>query len=196
MTDPQPDEQADWQAALQHDAGAFARIFDRHRDAVFRQALRLLEQPADAEEVASAAFFELWRKRRQVVLVAGSVRPWLLVTTANLARNSHRSRVRRERFLRRLVHDLAPDPGRAAFERVDDDVLRQDLVAALRQLKPADVALVTMTALDGYSTREAAQVLGVSEGAARVRLSRARARLRALLPPGVDTRTDPQEVVQ
>ncbi|MGT2425088.1 RNA polymerase sigma factor [Amnibacterium kyonggiense] len=190
------DEQADWAAALGCDPGAFARIFDRHRDAVFRQALRLLELPADAEEVASAAFFELWRKRDRVVPVAGSVRPWLLVTTANLARNSHRVRVRREQFLRRLTDEHRPDGGADAFERVDDGVLRQELAAGLRQLKPQDVALVTMTALDGYSVREVAQLLGLTDGAARVRLSRANARLRGLLPEHARTRIDHQEVAQ
>lgn len=94
------DEQADWRAAQDHDSAAFSRLFDRHRDVVFRQALRLVSQRAVAEEVASAAFFELWRSRDAVVLVDGSVRPWLLATAANLARIGHRTRVRRESFLR------------------------------------------------------------------------------------------------
>lgn len=196
MTDFETDEQADWSAALAGDPPAFARVFDRHRDVVFRQALRLLAQPADAEEVASAAFFELWRKREAVAVVAGSVRPWLLVTTANLARNSHRTRLRRERFLRRLVVEHRPDTGTELFDQVDAGVQRQELVAALRHLKPDDVALVTMTALDGYPVREVAALLGLTDGAARVRLSRAHAKLRGLLPSETRSRIDPKEVVR
>lgn len=190
------DERDDWRAALDHDSGAFARLFDRHRDAVFRQALRLMSQPADAEEVASAAFFELWRKQASVVLVNGSVRPWLLATTANLARNSHRTRLRREAFLRRLMTYESHDTGNDAFERIDDDVFRQDLVTALKKLTPRDVALVTMTALDGYRVNEVAALLGLTEGNARVRLHRAHGRLRHLLTPAGEDRSDAQEVAR
>lgn len=191
MSDAEADERADWSAALAHDAAAFARVFDRHRDAVFRQALRLLPQAADAEEVASASFFELWRRREAVRLVDGSVRPWLLATAANLARNSHRARLRREAFLRRLTFDHVDREDRA-FERIDDDVLRIDLAAALARLSPKDIALVTMTALEGYRVAEVAALLGLTDGAARVRLHRAHRRLRDLLAPTDDI----QEVVR
>lgn len=190
------DEQADWRASQAHDADAFARIFDRHRDAVFRQALRVMRQPADAEEVASAAFFELWRKRASVQLVGGSVRPWLLVTAMNLARNSHRSRLRHEVFLRRLEREWRDDSGLDAFARIDDAVDREDLIAALKRLSPQDAALVTMTALDGYRASEIAGLLGISAGTARVRLSRALARLRGLLTPVAEAHTGSQEVAR
>jgi RNA polymerase sigma factor (sigma-70 family) len=195
VSDLAPDEQADWRAALGSDPAAFARLFDRHRDAVFRQALRMVVQPADAEEVAASAFFELWRKQSSVVLVDGSVRPWLLVTTANLARNSHRTRVRREAFLRRLRYE-PDDAGHDAFERIDDDLVRQDLVKALKRLTPQDAALVTMTALDGYRVREVAGLLGLTEGNARVRLHRAHTRLRDLLAPVDENHCDSQEVTR
>lgn len=190
------DEQADWRAAQAHDADAFARVFDRHRDAVFRQALRMTRQPADAEEVASAAFFELWRKRASVQLVDGSVRPWLLVTTVNLARNSHRMRTRHELFLRRLEREWRDDAGIDAFARIDDAVDRADLLTALKRLSPQDAALVTMIALDGYRASEIAGLLGISAGTARVRLSRALARLRGLLTPAADANTGSQEVAR
>lgn len=189
------DEQADWRAALEHDSVAFARVFDRHRDAVFRQALRLTAQPADAEEVASAAFFELWRKQSSVVLVDGSVRPWLLATCVHLARNSHRVRLRREAFLRRLSGERH-DEARDAFARIDDDVLRQDLVRALRKLAPRDAALVTLTALDGYRVSEIAGLLGLTEGNARVRLHRAHTRLRGLLIAAGGDHLNAQEVAR
>jgi RNA polymerase sigma-70 factor (ECF subfamily) len=186
VDDATTDEREDWRAALDSDAAAFGRLFDRHRHAVFRQALRLVQQPADAEEVAAAAFFELWRKRASVPLVRGSVLPWLLTTAVNLARNSHRARIRHESMLQRLPRDRGDEQSLRAFERIDDAVLRTDLVKALRRLPPADVALVTLTALDGYRVPEVAGLLGLTEGAARVRLHRAHVRLRALLTPADD----------
>jgi RNA polymerase sigma-70 factor (ECF subfamily) len=179
VTQPLVDEHAVWRQALDHDGFAFARLFDLHRDAVFRQALRFVDQPADAEEIAAAAFFELWRKRDVVRVVDGSVLPWLLVTAANLARNSRRALLRRETALRRIAADRARDD--REIDHLDGQLLRRDLMVALRRLKPQDAALVTMTALEGYPVGEVAALLGVTENAARVRLHRAHKRLRELL---------------
>ena len=78
------DELRLWSRARNGDALAFAAIFDLHRDRVFRQAVRLLDSPPDAEDVCASAFLELFRRRDDVRIVNGSVLPWLLVTTANL----------------------------------------------------------------------------------------------------------------
>lgn len=171
-----------WQGALASDPSAFASLFDEHHNTVFRQSLRLVDQPADAEEVTAAAFFELWRKRASVRLVNGSVLPWLLVTaTKNLARNNRRALLRREALLRKLPREVDDDVSARAFDQVDRGIVRTDLVAALRRLKPQDVALLTLTALDGYPISEVAALLGLTEGAARVRLHRTRSRLRVVL---------------
>ena len=98
-------EAALWRAVLEQNPRGFSQLFALHRDAAFRQALRLVAQPADAEEVVAAAFFELWRKRHAVRVIDGSVLPWLLVTTTNLARNSHRALVRREALLARIPRE-------------------------------------------------------------------------------------------
>ena len=89
-------EAALWSAARQADERAFAGVFDLHRDRVFRHAMRLADTRADAEDVVAMAFTDLWRRRDDVRVVDGSVLPWLLVTAANLSRNSHRSLLRRE----------------------------------------------------------------------------------------------------
>lgn len=81
------DEPAAWAAALGNDSDAFAVIFDLHRDRVYRLSLRMTANVHDAEDVTAAAFLELWRHRRSVRVVEGSVLPWLLVTATNLARN-------------------------------------------------------------------------------------------------------------
>ncbi len=94
-----------------HDDGlAFSLLFDLHQARIYRRAFGLVSNTHDAEDVAAGAFFELWRKRRTVGLVHGSVLPWLLVTTLNLSRNSLRARARYERVLRTLprVEAMAP----------------------------------------------------------------------------------------
>jgi RNA polymerase sigma factor (sigma-70 family) len=158
-----------WARARRNDGDAFGALFDLHRDRVYRRALGLLGQVHDAEDVTAAAFFELWRRRASVTPVAGSVLPWLLVTTVNLARNSHRSTAR----YRRLLSTLPRVEAAPISEPIDERI-----TASLQRLSPADGALFVLTVLEDMPIAEAAEALGLKPATARVRLHRARARLR------------------
>jgi RNA polymerase sigma factor (sigma-70 family) len=172
------DETALWSRARTGDGRAFAALFDTHRDRAFRHALRLVASAPDAEDVVAAAFFELWRKREAVPIVDGSVLPWLLATTTNLARNSGRGLRRYRAAIDRLPRsqDLR-DPAETAEERI----AREQLLTAVRALGEPDATLVLLTSLEGLTSAEAAAALGLSPGAARVRMHRARKRLQARL---------------
>jgi RNA polymerase sigma factor (sigma-70 family) len=163
-----------WARACQNEGDAFGQLFDLHQNRVFSRALGLMENRHDAEDVTAAAFFELWRKRRSVRTVRGSVLPWLLVTTVNLARNGRRSRVRYERFLRAAPRvDAIGGPDAEPIET------RQRLAASLSRLSPVDGALFVLTALEDLPMAQAAEAVGLKPSTARVRLHRARAQLRA-----------------
>jgi RNA polymerase sigma-70 factor (ECF subfamily) len=176
------DEAADWVAALSNDADAFVSIFDRHHDRVYRHALRMTGNAHDAEDITAGAFLELWRRRKSVRVVDGSTLPWLLVTATNLARNLARG-LRRYRTL--IATLPRPEVGRsaedAAVERIEEARLASQVREALGSLSPSDAALITLTMLEHYSPAEAALALGISNGAARTRLHRARSRMAGAL---------------
>ena len=171
------DEPEIWAAALGHDGDAFAAIFDLHHDRVYRHALRITANVHDAEDVTAAAFFELWRRRKSVRVVDGSVAPWLLVTTTNVARNLARGLRRYRSLIASLPRSedtrSAED---ATIERIEAVRVAEQLCEALRQLTPSDAGLITLVMLEHYSPTQAAAVLGISDGAARTRLHRARTR--------------------
>lgn len=167
------DEAELWRRACQDDGSAFAALFDLHHARVYRRAIALLGDAHDADDIAAAAFFELWRKRRSVPLVSGSVCPWLLVTTVNLSRNTRRSTARYRALLRDLPHPL-PVNGPDA----EQSETSQRLAEALARLAPADAALLVLTVLEELPVAVAAEAVGVKATNARVRLHRARARLR------------------
>jgi len=173
---------AQWTRSLEGDGDAFGVLFDRHRDRVFRHACRLVGSRHDAEDVTAVAFLELWRRRRDVRLVDGSVLPWLLVTTSNVARNAQRASRRYRQFLGRLPRQpVASDAADAALDLHPFDGIDQHLGAALRSLSAQDLQLVTLVALEDYSVADAAAVLRLTPSAAKARLHRARHRLRAAL---------------
>jgi RNA polymerase sigma-70 factor (ECF subfamily) len=166
-----PDSDADdWARVLAGDGEAFGRIFDRRKEAVRRQARRLLDRPHDVEDVVAIVFLEAWRKRAAVRVVDGSVLPWLLVTTTNAARNTRRGRARYDRLLAALpVPDEAQDPG----ARLGDE----GVLAAMRTLPLADQQVLTLCVLEGWPEREAAAALQVAPGTVKSRLHRAKQRL-------------------
>ncbi|MCU1678048.1 MAG: hypothetical protein JWM93_2806 [Frankiales bacterium] len=181
MTRDDVDEAELWACCLSGEAAAFAAIFDRHRDRVFRQATRLVEGRDEAEDIAASAFLELWRRRQAVRLVGGSVLPWLLVTTSNVARNAVRARRRHRAFLARLPREeQAPDAATVAVDGTHLGI-QHELRHALRSLPQQDLHLISLVALEDLSVADAAAVLNISPSAAKTRLHRVRERMRAQL---------------
>lgn len=179
-------EASTWAATLGGSSRAFAELFDLHYDRVFRHVVGIADQAADADEVTASAFFELWRRRHAVRVVNGSVLPWLLVTAMNLARNHGRGTRRYRSLLHRLPHEPDWTDPIAALEDRHDAAGRGAAVAdAVARLRPVDAQLIALTVHAELPVADAAAVLGISAGTARVRLHRARARLRADLGPAL-----------
>jgi RNA polymerase sigma-70 factor (ECF subfamily) len=171
-----------WTRACANDGRAFTSLFDTHRDRVFRHVLRLVDNAHDAEEVTSASFLELWRRRASVVLVRDSVLPWLLVTAGHIARNVSRGTRRYRALFDSLPRaDVAVDAEQIAFDHFEDDESLGYLKTAMKMLKPVDASLVVLVVLEDYAVTEAATLLGLSAGAARTRLHRAKGKIREQL---------------
>ncbi len=173
MIDSESAETELWERARRDEGDAFGILFDLHHDRVYRRALGLMANTHDAEDVAAAAFFELWRRRRTVRLVQGSVLPWLLVTAVNLSRNAHRSSSRYQRVLRTIPRgDAVTGPDAESIE------MRERLAVSLRRLPPVDGALFVLVALEDLPLPQAAEAVGLTASTARMRLHRTRVRLR------------------
>lgn len=177
----QTDEQL-WLSVVRGDGVAFAAVFDRHGDRVWRHAWRLMQHRQDTEDVVAAAFAEAWRSRKRVRIVDDSVLPWLLVTTTNCARNARRSLRRNERLIAHIpVGPDAADTADVAADRLERLDVGSAVAQALRELPEKDARLISLVLLEEIPLPEAAQALGVSYGAAKTRIHRAKQRLRAIL---------------
>jgi RNA polymerase sigma-70 factor (ECF subfamily) len=135
----------------------------------------------------AASFLELWRCRNKVRIVEGSVLPWLLVATTNLARNRARAAFRYRRLLNSLPRSQeASDPAADPYRRYQNQ-LDQDLTAALRTLTAEDLHLVSLVVFEENTIAAAAAVLNLTPAAAKSRMYRARQRLRAALSADAST---------
>jgi RNA polymerase sigma factor (sigma-70 family) len=176
------DELQLWSAALKGDDRAFSKIFDKHQVRVVRHAAHFFDERCDAEDVAAVAFLELWRLRRRVRIVNGSVLPWLLATTTNVARNTIRSFRRYNHLLHSLPRDsnAMTDPAEAIENQLSSQQARL-LEHAMRSISRTDSTLLILTAIEGLSTADAARAIGIKPDTARVRLHRAKATARQIL---------------
>ncbi|MFJ7198825.1 MULTISPECIES: RNA polymerase sigma factor [unclassified Streptomyces] len=163
------------------DRGALGELYDEHSQVLYRYALRVTGDWAEAEDVVSATFLEAWRSREKLHPEGDSLRPWLLGIATNIMRRSARSRRLRDIALARV-----PERG-SVPDFVDDLVTHladsEQLLAAhaaLARLRRHDREVFTLVVWEGLEYAAAAEALGVPVGTVRSRLSRARTRLREL----------------
>lgn len=103
-----------WTRSIGGDSAAFGELFDKHRDRIFRHAFHLIGDVHDAEDALATGFLELWRRRKHVRVVGGSILPWLLITTTNTCRNLQRAARRYRTFIDALPRNpdsLAAEEG-------------------------------------------------------------------------------------
>ncbi|QNE26619.1 RNA polymerase sigma factor [Streptomyces sp. INR7] len=166
------------------DPDAYAELFDSYSRTLYNHAFRMTGDWAVAEDVMSAAFLEAWRLRGTVDPEGGSLRPWLLGITTNIARNHCRSN-RRFRAAAAVAAAAAgaaavPDHAEEVAGRLDD---RRQIAATLAQLsalRRPEREVLLLCLCEGLEYAEAARVLGIPVGTVRSRLSRARTKLRKL----------------
>jgi RNA polymerase sigma-70 factor (ECF subfamily) len=162
------------------DREAFAALYSRHADAVYRYALRRAHSPVDAEDVLAETFSVAWRRIADVP--PGQELPWLYGVARRVLANHRRSAGRLERLRTRLRAEPPPPvPLEPGAELPGDD---PDVLAALATLSEADQEILRLSLWEGLTTPELAAALGISENAVYIRLHRARQRLAARFEAG------------
>src|SRR5881397_2432719 len=147
---------------------ALSALYLEHGAVLFRLAYRIVGAREDAEDVVHDVFVGLPEALRRYE-ERGSFGAWLKRVTARLALMKLRSGKRR----REVTLDNAV--GQAGPPAISD---RDGLQAAVNTLPDHLRAVLVLKEIDGYAHAEIAELLGISEGASRVRLSRALKRLR------------------
>jgi hypothetical protein len=166
-------------ASLNGDREAFGALIDRHRPQAAAVARGMLGSREDADDVVQEALLQAYlgleRLRDPVAFGA-----WLCGIAANLARMRLRAR--------RDDSGLLDAGGRVVPETLEPALIEEldslrKLRAALEPLPPAERDAVLMHYVDGLTAQEIAALLGERAGTVRVRLHRARERLRRRLSP-------------
>ena len=145
---------------------------------------RSMASREDADDAVAEAYAIAWRRQRDIPRSAEL--GWLIGVTRRVLANTRRGR-RRAGALHALLDVQPQRPGPDPADVIEDGELR----AALMALSPLDREAVVLTAWFDLSSADAAQALGITPAAFRMRAARARRRLRASLQPS-PTQESPQ----
>jgi RNA polymerase sigma-70 factor (ECF subfamily) len=163
----------------------FQVLSQRHCDEIYRYALGLLGNRADAEDAAQEALLRLWNHLPRLNLF--NIRAWLFQTTRNYCLDQLRRRSRTaslnsvgvdsDEILEEWPDDLAVDPSFAADSTLQLEQARR----ALLKLPEALRSVFVLYEANGLRYREIAAALGMPVNTVKVNLLRARQKLSKLI---------------
>ena len=167
------------------DASAFADLYDAIAPRLYGFLLRQVRNPTLAEDVLQQVMLQIHCARASYISGAQVV-PWAFAIARNLVVDTHR---RGKREVALDVDD--PSNDRPSLDPMPDDVLRakqaaRKLERVLGTVPESQRLAFELLKYDGLSLAEAAEVLGISVGAVKVRAHRTYVALREALADSVD----------
>ena len=168
---------ADAALAASGDRTAFERLYRRHVGRVFTLCVRMSGDRTRAEELTQDVFVRAWEKLH-LFRGESSFGTWLHRLTVNVVLNSRKSEGRR---WARVEEDEDGDGIDRIARTPPAPGDRMDLEAAIAKLPPGARRVFTLHDVEGYKHEEIAEMLGVTTGATKAQLHRARLLLREAL---------------
>ena len=170
------------EATAAGDEGAFVEVYRRYQERVFRFAYHMTGSPQVAEDVMHDSFASLLEAPHRFRPSAAGLGTYLCAA----ARNQNLKRLRQTR---REVTYAEPSPHAIAKDGPLQSLLQEEMTAAVRQailrLAPLHREVVILFDLEGLDLMSVAEIVAAEVGTVKVRLHRARKKLRYLLSPYV-----------
>jgi RNA polymerase sigma-70 factor, ECF subfamily len=193
---PERDELACLEAMRRGEPGCLGAFFELWGDRIYGLALRLLGDPAAAEDVVQEAFLKLMANAGRIE-GRSRLATWLYRVAYNAAMDRLRSQKREVPVPEEGDEVTAPavlvDFRLSPEASLHDTELRGALDAAVAALPPTLRAVFLLRDVEGLSTADAAEALDISEANLKVRLHRARLLLRERLAAFVAARGERAE---
>jgi RNA polymerase sigma factor (sigma-70 family) len=160
---------------LRRERVAQQQLFDQYSSKMYSLCYRYVRHAMEAEDILVTAFTKIFDRIGQFK-GEGSFEGWMKRVVVNEALTY----LRKSRTMY-LETDLEQADREPDYDRLSDHLEEEDLLKMIQEL-PAGYRLVfNMYAIDGYSHKEIADQLGISENTSKSQLSRARVYLQKLL---------------
>ena len=155
------------------DENAMASLFDRYSKIVYSVALRVLRDPASAEDVLQEVFMQIWRNPNGFIATRGSLGGWLAV----VARNRSIDALRRKRPSEQ-VDDMALASNYNLADEAERNSLMEKARGVIRLLPMEQRKTLEMAFFDGLTHSEIAEMTGDPLGTVKTRIRSALTSLR------------------
>jgi RNA polymerase sigma-70 factor (ECF subfamily) len=166
------------------DESAFARLYDAVSARVYGMALRVVRDPAQAEEVAQEALLDVWRNASRFDPERGSALGWLLTVVHRKAVDRVRSAeaaTRRDTNYHQQNNVIEHD---STAEAVQASLEAKRVRAALDSLTAIQREALELAYFGGYTHTEVAHMLDLPVGTAKTRIRDGLIRLRDTMGVG------------
>lgn len=168
-------DRADNRAAPERmDEQLFEELYQKYAGDVLRVSYFYLGDRQQAEDVTQDVFVRLLTNAPD--LIPGKEKAWLLKVALNRCRDLWRAAWVKRVVLGSPAMELAPAPG-----NLEDNLERQELLAAIRKLPPDFRSVILLHYYQGYGISEISGMMHVPEGTISSRLSRGRKKLEEIL---------------
>jgi RNA polymerase sigma-70 factor, ECF subfamily len=148
----------------------FSSLYQKYAQDVFRFAYFLSGNRADAEDITSEAFARAWNAPGEIR--QSTVKAYLLV----IARNCYLQSFRNKRWQSAPEKDVS-DPRQATHHAVEQRAELAYTMRDLGQLPEVDRTALLLSAVEEFSYQQIAETLGLSLGAVKTKIHRARLKL-------------------
>lgn len=167
-------------AEVASDPDAFERFYRQHVEAVQRFVARRVDDPGLAADLTADVFVAMIESAGSYRRTRGEPVAWLYGIARNVVADERRRSAKEHRMaLRARGRELLDQDDLAALhDRIDREAAARTLYYELNRLPARERAVLELVAVDGLSVAEAGRALGIGAVAARVRLHRARRRMR------------------
>ena len=179
--DLKPSDSALANAAREGDTEAFAALMRRHKEWLYRFIRNYAGDREEAHDLLQESFVSAWRALARFD-VQRSFPAWLRQIALNKCRDHARRRAVRHAALTLFAFGVESSTTMPEAGGTQTDAMRH-LESAITKLPRALKEPLVLTALEGLSHKEAAELLGISAKAVEVRVYRAKRRLSEWLNP-------------
>ncbi|MGE5322097.1 MAG: RNA polymerase sigma factor [Actinomycetota bacterium] len=166
-------------AAQNGDPAGFQFLYERYRNYVYSLCLRMTRDPALSEDLTQDIFLHVWRK---VASYKGEAlfRTWLYRVAVNIVLLHFR---RHKAINLPLDNDTLPSTELKMIENTPQPDIDEHIClrATLNSLSPRYRSVLMLHDLHGYRHQDISLLLGITSGASRSQLHKARVKLRAAL---------------
>jgi RNA polymerase sigma factor (sigma-70 family) len=160
---------------VSRDRSAQKRLYDTYSSKMYGICYRYVRDPAEAEDILIVAFTRIFEKINQFKS-EGSFEGWIRRIIVNEAL----THIRRNRSMY-LETDLDQVDREPDYDKLQDHLEEEDLLKMIQQLPAGYRIVFNLYAIEGYSHKEIANQLGISENTSKSQLSRARTYLQKML---------------